>query len=163
MGGYCLLRQVSGRCNHWLGHCLTDLDLCVRHPTASCVCLNTARQREVWMIVCVCVSRDGRAGEGGAPELNQGNQVWGCPLKPHLWLAQGSIISYLELIIQVHRVNISPQVSNVIADRLREGTNKYCLVKWRIVMLREERGKVDYVWTSLYSALCVCVDHTLSC
>ena len=59
MGGACLLRWVSGREKHWLEPWLTDLDLHVYYPTAG---LDTDRQPEVWMIVCVC---DWRAGEGG--------------------------------------------------------------------------------------------------
>ena len=29
------------------------------------IAIDNDRQRDVWMIVCVCVSRDGRAGGGG--------------------------------------------------------------------------------------------------
>ena len=48
---------------------------------------------------------------------------------PDPWLIQ-----YLsKLIAQVDRANIGLQVSDTIADRLREGTNKYCLVKWQTV------------------------------
>ena len=94
---------------------MIDLDLCVRHPTASCVCLDTDRQREVWMIVCVCVCVC-HGTNGQEKEFNQGNQVWGCPLKPDPCLAQRSILSYLEPIAQVHRVNIGLQESDAIAD-----------------------------------------------
>ena len=50
---------------------------------------------------------------------------------PDPWLIQYMYLS--ELIAQVDRANIGLQVSDTIADRLRQGTNKYCLVKWQTV------------------------------
>ena len=87
----------------------------------------------------VCVSQGGWAGKRErGPELNQGNQVWGCPLKPDLFnvIVPEVYPIILELIAQVSKANIGPQVNDTIADGLREGTNKYCPVKWRIVIPR---------------------------
>ena len=47
------------------------------------------------------------------------------------------------LVFRTHRENIGPQVTDAIADRLRERTNKHSLVKWRIVTPFEERGSID--------------------
>ena len=68
------------------------------------------------MIVCVCLS-DGRAGEGGV-QISSNAIKFGA--------VRSCLTKYLsELIAQVHRANIGLQVSDTIADRLREGTNKY--------------------------------------
>ena len=47
-----------------------------------------------------------------------------------------------EFIAQVHGANICPQVSDAIADRLNEGTNKHCLVNWQIVTQDSRRHTV---------------------
>ena len=38
-----------------------------------------------------------------------------------------------QLIAQVYRANIDLQVSDAIVDRLKEGANKHCHVRWQIV------------------------------
>ena len=83
------------------------------------------------MILCVCVCV-GRAGEGGV--RNSSNPIKFGAVHSCLTCDSPRGLQYLsELIAQVYRPNIGPQVSDAIADRLREGTNKHCLVKWRIV------------------------------
>ena len=92
----------------------------------------TSNKRCGWLCVCVCVC-DGRAGEGRV-QISSNAIKFGAV---HPWLTQ-----YLsELIAQVHRANIGLQVSDTIADRLREGTNKYCLVKWQTVTPPPSRGE----------------------
>ena len=75
------------------------------------------------MCVCVCVCVcDWRAGEGGVRSLS--NAVKFGAVHSCLTGDWPRGLSYLsELIAQVHRANIGPQVSDAIADRLREGTN----------------------------------------
>ena len=80
----------------------------------------------VWVCVCVC---DGRAGEGGVRSSSKAikfGAVHSCLTRD--WPRRLPYLS--ELIAQVHRANIGPQVSVAIADRLREGTNKHCHAKW---------------------------------
>ena len=78
----------------------------------------------MWMIVCVCVyvSRDGRAGEGGVQSstkaIKYGASIQAWPvISP-----ERSSLSFLELLAKVHGDYISPQVSDAIADR-REQIN----------------------------------------
>ena len=90
--------------------------------------------------MCVCVSVcDGRAGEGRVRSSSNAikfGAVHSCLTRD--WPRDLSHLS--ELIAQVHRTNISPQVSDAIVDRLREGKNKHYLVKWQIVTpLRGDR------------------------
>ena len=110
---------------------MTDLDLPVWYPSPT-ACLDTDRQREAWVTV--------RAGEGGVQSSSYAikfGAVHSC--LTYDWPRGLPYLS--QLIAQVYRANIGLQVSDAIVDRLREGTNKHCLVKWQIV--KEEGGGED--------------------
>ena len=95
--------------------------------------------------MCVC---EGRAGEGGVRSSSKAikfGAVHSC-LTPDLPRA----LPYLtELIAQVHKATIGPQVSDTIGSE-RE-TNKHCLVSGKLLLPPpnpcEERGtkRVDFV------------------
>ena len=84
--------------------------------------------------MCVC---DGRAGERGVQSSS--NAIKFGAVHSCLTYDWPRGLPYFTTHRQVHRANIGLQISDAIADRLREGTNKHCLTKWQIV--KGEEGK----------------------